>query len=439
MVVKLQKQNLFLGAFTLLSMATIETVDAVPVSGGFFFDDQQAIKEGAQQHGFEYEGQPKTSGFDRIRQPAEALSILVTLSTGQVAIGDCASVQYAATGGRDPVFHAEDHVDVIENEIAAALVGRDATAFETNVTEFESAGEGKLHTAVQYGVSQALLDAAAQAQTETMTDVLASTYGIEPATEPIPLYSQSGDDRWENSEKMILKGVETLPHGLFNSVEKVGDDGERLVEFIEWLAARVDELGTPDYQPTFHLDVYGTLGTIFDPPYDGGAVREYFADLNSAAGEYPLQIEGPIDAGSREVQIQAMAELREGLADASINVDIVADEWCNTLADIQAFVDRSAADIVQVKTPDLGGIQRSVEAVKYTQGTDTAAYLGGSCAETDISARVSAHIALATKPVQILAKPGMGVDEGIVIVRNEMLRTIRRRQYQSTSPVNDSR
>ena len=31
---------------------------------------------------------------------------------------------------------------------------------------------------------------------------------------------------------------------------------------------------------------------------------------------------------------------------------------------------------------------------------------------------------MATKPVQILAKPGMGVDEGFMIVHNEMNRII---------------
>ncbi len=39
-----------------------------------------------------------------------------------------------------------------------------------------------------------------------------------------------------------------------------------------------------------------------------------------------------------------MAELREGLADAGVDVDIVADEWCNTFEDVQAFVDAEAAD-----------------------------------------------------------------------------------------------
>ena len=52
------------------------------------------------------------------------------------------------------------------------------------------------------------------------------------------------------------------------------------------------------------------------------------------------------------------------------------------------------------------------------------AFLGGSCAETDLSARVAVHVALATRPDMIMAKPGMGVDEGITLVRNEMARTL---------------
>ncbi len=76
-----------------------------------------------------------------------------------------------------------------------------------------------------------------------------------------------------------------------------------------------------------------------------------------------------------------MAELREGLADAGVDVDIVADEWCNTFEDVQAFVDAEAADLVQVTTPDLGGIQRSAEAVLYCDGSDTRAYVGGTCTD----------------------------------------------------------
>ena len=42
-------------------------------------------------------------------------------------------------------------------------------------------------------------------------------------------------------------------------------------------------------------------------------------------------------------------------------------------------------------------------------------FLGGSCTETDVSARVSVHLAVATRPTMQLAKPGMGVDEGVMI------------------------
>jgi len=102
----------------------------------------------------------------------------------------------------------------------------------------------------------------------------------------------------------------------------------------------------------------------------------------------------------------------------------VADEWANTLEDIRLFADAGAADIVQIKTPDLGGIQDTIEAVLYCRKRKVGAYLGGTCAETDRSAQVSVHAALATRPDQMLAKPGMGVDEGYMIVHNEMQRAL---------------
>ena len=51
------------------------------------------------------------------------------------------------------------------------------------------------------------------------------------------------------------------------------------------------------------------------------------------------------------------------------------------------------------------------------------AFCGGTCNETDRSAQVTAHVAMACWAGQVLAKPGMGVDEGLMIVGNEMART----------------
>ncbi|MFP8956728.1 methylaspartate ammonia-lyase [Natrialbaceae archaeon A-CW3] len=431
-----------------MSGVQIEAIRATPGVAGFYADDQRAIKNGATPDGFAYEGTPLTDGFRAIRQPGEALLVDLELRDGTVVRGDCAAVQYSGAGGRDPLFRADAYAPVVEGPVADALVGRDPRAFGENAAVLESLrvnseiGDGnghdplhvdgnerrRLHTAVRYGVSQALLAAAARAERTTMTDVLADHLGTEPATEPIPVFGQSGDDRRTNAEKMLIKGVPVLPHGLFNSRSKMGASGEHLRDYLEWLRDRAADLGPEGYEPRFHVDVYGMIGDLFGAPFDSDEVLEYVASLEAATGSIPLQIEGPMDVGTREDQIHAMCELREGLADAGIDVDIVADEWCNTLEDVRAFVDAGAADVVQVKTPDLGGVQHSGEAVRYCRGTDTRAYLGGTCNETDVSARACAHVALATDAAQVLAKPGMGFDEGYMIVENEMRRTLARRR-----------
>ena len=130
----------------------------------------------------------------------------------------------------------------------------------------------------------------------------------------------------------------------------------------------------------------------------------------------------------RETQLEALAALTKELDARGSDVELVADEWCNTLEDIKLFADNKAGHMVQIKTPDLGGINNTIEAVLYCKEKGIGAYQGGTCNETDRSAQVCVHCAMATQPTQILAKPGMGVDEGFMIVYNEMNRILAMRQ-----------
>jgi methylaspartate ammonia-lyase len=116
--------------------------------------------------------------------------------------------------------------------------------------------------------------------------------------------------------------------------------------------------------------------------------------------------------------------LRETLRRDGHTVGIIADEWCNTLEDIREFADAAATDYAQVKTPDLGGVGNSIEAVLYCRKAGIGSYIGGSGNETDNSAQVSAHVALACQADFLLAKPGFGGDEGVMIEGNEMLRAL---------------
>ncbi|MBO5667017.1 MAG: methylaspartate ammonia-lyase, partial [Firmicutes bacterium] len=180
---------------------------------GFFFDDQRAIKKGAKSDGSAYIGEPVTAGFTAVRQAGEAISVILILEDGQMAYGDCAAVQYSGAGGRDPLFLAKDFIPVIEKYVAPVLEGKEISTFREMAAEVEAVEvEGnRLHTAIRYGVTQAVLDAVAKANKKMMCEVVADEYGLKPEWRQIPIFTQSGDNRYDNSDKMIMKGADVLP------------------------------------------------------------------------------------------------------------------------------------------------------------------------------------------------------------------------------------
>lgn len=404
----------------------IKKVICSPGKTGFYFDDQKAIKAGAKNDGAFYVGDVLTPGFTSVRQMGESISVMFILENGAIAVGDCAAVQYSGAGGRDPLFLAENFIPIIEKEIAPMYEGKEITSFREMadiVDKYVCPKTGKpYHTAIRYGVTQACLDAVAKSQNKLMAQVIAAEYNVRIADSMVPIFTQSGDDRYMNADKMIMKAAAVLPHALFNHVEdKVGLKGEKIEAYVEWLRNRIIEHKPFDaYNPTIHIDVYGTLGLVFNNDFK--KIAEYIANLSKIAAPFHLRVEGPVDMGEKEAQIDALASIRRYMEELNTEAEIVADEWCNTLEDIRDFTAKKAGHMAQIKTPDLGGINNSIEAVLFCKKNNMGAYLGGTCNETNRSAEVCAHIAMATQPIQYLAKPGMGVDEGYMIVFNEMSR-----------------
>ena len=405
-----------------------------------------------------------------------------------VAWGDCAAVAYAAHAGRDPVFRTADAISTIRSKVLPVLEGREITSFREMVAEIEglttkarvrarqpdrgadarkeqpsdageeglsrrdlltapfrllrSEGSGEvsqepeqarptryvtverpLHAAIRYGVSQALLKAVAQARQVTLAEVIADEWELPQPGRPVPLHAQCGSERRKNVDKMIVRRVDSLPHALVEDIPaQLGEDGEALVTYVRWLKDRIDELRGPDYRPAIHLDVHGALGRIYEN--NMGRILGYLYRLESSVQPLTLRLESPVVMESRAAQIESLKTLRDYIRFRNMAVEIVADEWANTLDDIRAFIDAQAADMIQIKMPDLGGLHNTVEAVLACKEANIGAFLGGSCAETDLSARVAAHVALATQPTMVMARPGMGVDEAVSIVQNEMTRAL---------------
>jgi methylaspartate ammonia-lyase len=393
-----------------------------------------AVKQGAKVNGLFYEGKPATPGYTRIVQAGHIISVMLILENGAVAVGECADVIFSGLAGRDPLFVPAEHLPVLESTVRAWLVGRDIDKFRANAQEIDrlDAGGARLHTALRYGLTQALLSAAALGRCCTMAEVIRDEYdNAVIGSQPLDLLASCHRGDMLQLDRMILKRAAILPHASFTVAADLGPGGQGLIDYARVISARIREIGDADYKPRIHLDVYGTLGDLFGDDID--ALCEYLGRVAQAAQPFELLIETPVIAASRAAQIDIFKRLRAALRARNIKMGLIADEWCNTLEDIRAFADAQASDYVQIKTPDLGGINNTIEAVLYCKAHGMGCCLGGTANETDLSARICAQIGLATGPDFMMSKPGLGADEGVMILTNEMLRTIALVQHRLRS------
>jgi methylaspartate ammonia-lyase len=390
---------------------------------GFYTDDKLAILKDAPMDGFVYRGTPLTPGFKQIRQPGESVLVALVMDTGEVALGDCAGTQYSGSGGRDAPFAHATAIPLIQQHVVPHLIGREIDAFvpaSKEIDQIEVNG-GRLHPAIRYGVTQALLDAVAIKRRITKAGVVAGEYGTTVADKPIRIYAQCGDDRYNNVDKMIIKRVDIIPHGLINNVrDKVGANGEKFLDYVTWVRKRVQEIGDADYVPELHFDTYGTIGYAFDNNLE--KVADYLARCAEAAAPFNFIIEMPVDLGSKAAQLEGMAKLNRLLRAKGAKVDLMIDEWCNSFDDLKDWIDSKSIQRINVKTITLGGLHNIVDAILYCNRNGVGAMVGGTCNETDISAMQMANLAMATSPQSIAGRPGMGVDEGVMTIFNEMVR-----------------
>jgi methylaspartate ammonia-lyase len=392
---------------------------------GSYNKDLAAMRAGAKSDGFIYAGEPVTPGFTRIVQPGAAVSIMLLLEDGQVAFGDCTDVIFSGAAGRDRLFRPEEHQEFLAAKLPSLLQGRDVGRFRPLAEEIDrlAVRGDRLHAALRYGITQALLHATALAQRVPMAQVIAGEYGCPVASAKLPILVSSPTGDRNQLDMRILKRVDLLPHSSFTHVERhVGLKGEKLIAYGRDVVRRIAEIGEPGYRPTIHLDVYGTLGELFRNNID--AIAGYLGELKQAVGPHELMVEAPVIMPSRAEQIAVYQALCASIRRLGHGTQIIVDEWCNTLEDVKAFADAGAGDLLQVKTPDLGGINNTIEAVLYARGKGIGVSLGGSLNETDQSARITAHIGLACRPTYLFAKPGAGGDAGLMILDNEMIRTL---------------
>jgi len=385
--------------------------------GAYYCEDIAALHATSTPERDRWTAPSVTPGFKQVREVAETLSVGLVLDDGSVAWGDCVGVSYGGKAGRDPVFRAEAGEAEVRQQLES-WKGKQILRFRLAATELDGLA---LSAAVRYGVSQALLFGLAGYARKTPAEVLAEEWGYPLSPEPLPLQGSCGNDRLANVDKMIVNRLDVLPHGQVDDFDKqFGSNGEHLLAWAKQIVDRLAALAPPSYRPVLHFDVHGAAGRAFPAIADQVA---FVKKLAAVCAGYTVRLESAVLQTTRDGQIAALKSLRQALAEAHIRVALVADEWATTVEDIEAFVKADAVDMVHVKMPNLGSLHHSVDAVQLCRRGGVDVLLGGSCIETDLSSRASVHVGLATRPTALLIKPGMGINEGISLYRNEIART----------------
>lgn len=401
-------------------MDQVLEVLAAPGQGTYYFEDIQTLQKNFIPERDRFATPSPTPGFSRVREIAETLSIGLRLSDRQVVWGDAVSVSYGGKSGREFPFRSTLGKKEVEAILAPALRGKRVDSFREIAPLVDSL---PVHQAIRYGATQALLSAAAYLRKIPEARVITDEWQLPWVPEPLRLQGSCGNDRYDNVDKMIVNRLEALPHTQVEFIpEQLGLQGEVLLQYVEWLKERIVRLGGADYHPVLRLDVHGAIGKIFD--HQIPRVTEYLATLARQAAPFELGVESVAIAASFEAQVAWHRELRSALRAGNVPVRLLMDEWANTLPDIRAIAAAQAADGVHIKMPDVGGLHHVIESVLLAKREGLKVLLGGSCVETDLSSRLSVQVAMATRPDLFLVKPGMGINEGISICRNEMYRIL---------------
>ena len=243
--------------------------------GGHWINDQVAVQDGAEADGLFFAGRPSSPRFAAIRSPSVAYSVMLELDDGLVAVGDCTTVANLGLAGRPDPLKSGDAARV-HALVAPILEGRTFAGFREAEAAFAVAHRDAPDLRpIAYGVSQALLGAAALAARRTMAATLRDEYGIADRYDAPGIAASCGWDWHLNADKAIARRVEMFPQAAIQTREQC----ERLPAYCEWLVARVRQHAPSSYRPDLHFDFHATLGRLFDNRLD--ALVDYIANSHA--------------------------------------------------------------------------------------------------------------------------------------------------------------
>ena len=400
-----------------------------------------------------------TTGQDSDRskpQVIETVQVGIVFDGAQIAWGRCAFSPADEIPNHPTPYRAGESIAAIETIVAPALVGQRLTGFrqlssilealtETAtirevisqpdesspgvsrrdiITGFlaaqEPAGtktvieettiERRLHPAILYGISQALLNAVAMDRRLTLTEVIAEEFELPgPATAVALQMPINRGQTVHLSDRIAALGYKT---GGSDPEKSLGPDGERLQRFVRQLR---ESINTAEQQReiTIHLDVGGGLGQLYEG--DTGKILGALYGLEQAASPGMLRVQDPLITGDLDVQIKEMKQLRNYLHMRRMSLQLVASAQIYTVDDVRAFVQARAVHMIYLVMPRFGTIQEVILDIQACRENEIGVMLEGKPLE------IAVQVALSALPDILVCPPD---DAAVIAIGNEMERTL---------------
>ena len=312
-------------------MLTITDVLAVPATGGYFADDQAAIKAGAVARRARLSARRAGAGGGRVAAAGAQRRPRRPRGLRERAV-------QRRRRARAAVARRRARARGCERELARGCAARRSRPFREPTRCVD--GLRPPATASRRRCSTPPRTAPAR----TMAEVVRAEWGLDATRSGRP---RLRPDRRGAPRQRRQDDPQAGRLAAARADQHAARSRRELVPYVRWVRDRVLHLRSSEaYAPILHFDVYGLLG-------DDGRER---ADRSSWPRSRPRR--SRCASSTRSTRARATAQIarhgRAARAPRRAARAIVADEWANTVEDIRAFNAARAADVMQIKAPDLG-------------------------------------------------------------------------------------
>lgn len=325
--------------------------------------------------------------------------------------GDCV----LDTPGTEELGRSPDSEEQIQ-QAASSMVGMELDTYRGSQTQLRELP----FAALQYGMSQALLHAFSDRRGVLPFELLSDEWSFQPATRPLTFHGSCAFEGDKNLNEFLQARLPSLPAGTAADVKPLLESrGRGLLQYVQSLRQKVEELGDPQYHPVFHFDLHGSLGDQFGEDFSG--LCDYLISVERACTPYPLRLESPFLARDLLNQVHLFARLREALESRDSQIQLIADEWTHDLESIRQWLGHRAAHGIHIQVPAMGPLHHTLEAIRLCREAGVTSLLGGS--HTEPSARAIVQLGMAAQPDWFVIDP-LRSQNSLKVVKEEMNRIL---------------